>query len=70
MKTKAIEGADIDRVVAATRGGAIFQSLDDEQLRQAVTQATLLQLEPGESLIRQGEPLGGFSSSSRASCGF
>ena len=60
MKTKPVEGADIDRVVAATRGAAIFQSLDDEQLRQAVTQAALLQLEPGESLIRQGEPPGGF----------
>ncbi len=60
MKTKPIEGADIDRVVAATRGASLFQSLDDHQLRQAVTQATLLQLDPGESLIRQGEPPRGF----------
>lgn len=60
MKTKPVEGADIDRVVAATRGSSLFESLDDNQLRQAVTQATLLQLDPGESLIRQGEPPGGF----------
>jgi twitching motility protein PilT len=60
MKTKPIEGADIDRVVAATRGAPIFQSLDENQLRQAVTQATLLQLDPGESLVRQGERPGGF----------
>jgi twitching motility protein PilT len=60
MKTKTVEGADIDRVVAATRGASIFQSLDENQLRQAVTQATLLQLDPGESLVRQGERPGGF----------
>jgi len=60
MKTKPVAGEDIDRVVAATRGSTLFESLDDDQLRQAVTQATLLQLDPGESLIRQGEPPGGF----------
>jgi len=69
MKTKPVAGEDIDRVVAATRGSTLFESLDDDQLRQAVTQATLLQLDPGESLIRQGEPPGASSSSSRASCG-
>ncbi len=60
MKTKPVQGTDIDTVMAATRGSSVFQSLDDEQLRQAVTQATLLQLEAGESLIRHGEPPGGF----------
>ncbi len=60
MKTKAIEGADIDKVVAATRTTSLFKSLDDHQLRQAVTHATLLQLDPGESLIRKSEPPRGF----------
>jgi len=60
MKTKPVEGADIDKVVAATRGASLFQSLDDNQLRQAVAQATLLQLDVGESLLQQGEPPGGF----------
>jgi twitching motility protein PilT len=60
MKTKAIEGTDIDKVVAAARAASLFQSLDDNQLRQAVAQATLLQLDPGDSLIRQGELPAGF----------
>ena len=60
MKTKPVQGEDIDRVVAATRGCSPFESLDDIQLRQAVSQATLIQLDPGESLIRQGEPPKGF----------
>ena len=60
MKTRPVAGEDIDRVVASTRGFTLFQSLDDDQLRQAVTRATLLQLDPGESLVRQGEAPTGF----------
>jgi twitching motility protein PilT len=60
MKTAAVHGPAIEQVMAATRGSSLFKSLDDNQLRQAVSQANLIQLETGESLIRQGEPPGGF----------
>ena len=60
MKTKTVEGPAIEQVMAATRGCSIFKSLDDDQLRQAVAQASLVQLDAGECLIRQGEPPGGF----------
>jgi len=60
MKSVAVQGETIDKVVAATRGHALFKSLGDDQLRQAVSQASLVQLEAGESLIKQGAPLDGF----------
>jgi len=60
MKSVAVQGETIDQVVAATRGHSLFKSLSDDQLRQAVSQASLLQLEPGESLIKQGVPPEGF----------
>jgi twitching motility protein PilT len=60
MKTTAVQGETIERVVAATRGNPLFKSLSDDQLRQAVSQATLVQLETGESLIEQGAPPEGF----------
>jgi len=60
MQTKPVQGPDIDKVVAATRGSSIFEGLDDAQLRQAVAQAQLLQFDAGESLIRKGEPPKGF----------
>ena len=60
MKTVAVQGETIDQVVAATRGHSLFKSLSDDQLRQAASQASLLQLEPGESLIKQGVPPEGF----------
>jgi twitching motility protein PilT len=47
-------------MVAATRGHALFKSLSDDQLRQAVSQASLVQLEAGECLIKYGAPLDGF----------
>ena len=60
MKTGAVQGPAIEQVMAATRGCSLFKSLDDNQLRQAVTQANLLQLDAGENLIRQGEDPEGF----------
>ncbi len=60
MKTVAVQGETIDKIVAATRGHALFKSLGDDQLRQAVSQASLVQLEAGECLIKQGVPLDGF----------
>ena len=60
MKSVAVQGETIDKVVAATRGHALFKSLGDDQLRQAVSQASLVQLEAGENLIKQGAPLDGF----------
>jgi len=60
MKTGMIQGPAIEQVIAATRGNSLFKSLNDSQLREAVSQATLVQLEPGESLIRKGDPPGGF----------
>ncbi len=60
MKTVAVQGETIDKVVAATRGHALFKSLGDDQLRQAVSQASLVQLDAGENLIKQGAPLDGF----------
>ena len=60
MKSAAVQGETIDRVVAATRGNSLFKSLSDDQLRQAVSQASLVQLEVGESLIEQGAPPEGF----------
>jgi len=60
MKSFAVQGETIDKVVAATRGHALFKSLGDDQLRQAVSQASLVQLEAGECLIKQGAPLDGF----------
>ena len=50
MKTGMIQGPAIEQVIAATRGNSLFKSLNDSQLREAVSQATLVQLEPGESL--------------------
>jgi twitching motility protein PilT len=60
MKSAAVQGESIDKLIAATRGHSLFKSLSDEQLRQAVSRANLLQLEAGESLIRQGAPPEGF----------
>ncbi len=60
MRSVAVQGETIDKVVAATRGHALFKSLGDDQLRQAVGQASLVQLEEGECLIKQGAPLDGF----------
>jgi twitching motility protein PilT len=60
MRSAAVQGETIDRVVAATRGNSLFKSLSDDQLRQAVSEATLIQLEPGESLIEQGAAPKGF----------
>ena len=60
MKSAAVQGETIDTVVAATRGNSLFKSLSDDQLRQAVSQASLVQLEVGESLIEQGAPPEGF----------
>ncbi len=54
MKSIAVQGETIDKVVAATRGHALFKSLGDDQLRQAVSQASLFQLEAGENLIKKG----------------
>jgi len=55
MKTRPVQGADIDTVMGAIRGASFFKSLDDTQLRQAVAQASLIHLEAGESLVRMGE---------------
>ncbi|MCP4901872.1 MAG: PilT/PilU family type 4a pilus ATPase, partial [bacterium] len=60
MKSMKVQGESIDRVAAAARSCALFKSLNDDQLRESVAQADLLQLESGESLIRKGEPVGGF----------
>jgi len=60
MKIGAVQGPAIEQVMAATRGYSLFKSLDDNQLHQVVTQANLLQLDAGESLIRQGEDPEGF----------
>ncbi len=60
MKAVAVQGETIDKVVAATRGHALFKSLGDDQLRQAVSQASLVQLDAGENLIQRGAPLDGF----------
>jgi len=60
MKSVAVRGETIDKVVAATRGHALFESLGDDQLRQAVSQASLVQLDAGENLLKQGAPLDGF----------
>jgi twitching motility protein PilT len=60
MKNMAVQGDAIERVVAATRGYSMFSGLDDRNLRNAVSQAQLLQLEPGECLIGQGEQPQGF----------
>jgi len=60
MKSAAVQGETIEKVVAATRGNSLFKSLSDDQLRQAVSQARLVQLEAGESLIEQGAPPEGF----------
>jgi twitching motility protein PilT len=60
MKSAAVQGESIDKLIAATRGHSLFKSLSDEQLRQAVSRANLLQLDAGESLIRQGAPPEGF----------
>ncbi len=55
MKTMAIQGEALDRVVGVLRRARVFRSLDDGQLRDAAGQAHLLQLEAGEELVRQGE---------------
>jgi len=55
MRSMAIEGETLDRVVGALRRARLFQALDEGQVRQAAGMARLLQLEPGEELIRQGE---------------
>jgi len=60
MKSVAVQGESIDRLVTATRGSSIFKGLSDDQLRQAVSQATLLQLDPGERLTNQDERPEGF----------
>ena len=60
MKTMAVQGESIDRVVAATRGSSLFRGLNDDQLRQAVAQAKLLQLEVGELLMERDKPPSGF----------
>jgi len=60
MKTMAVQGEVMDRVAVTLRGSSLFAGLSDEQLRHAAGQATLLQLDPGEELIQQGEIPDGF----------
>jgi twitching motility protein PilT len=55
MKSMAIEGKNLERVVEVLRRTRLFRTLDDDQLRRAAGQAQLLQLEPGEELIRPDE---------------
>ena len=60
MKNIAVQGETIDKVVTATRGSSLFSGLSDDQLRQAVGQAKLLQVETGELLMEQDKPPAGF----------
>ena len=60
MKTVAVQGETVDKVVAAIRESSLFSGLNDEQLRQAVGQAKLLQVEIGELLMEQDKPPSGF----------
>jgi len=60
MKTGTVQGPAIEQVVAAMRGFSMFKGLDDNQLQQAVSQARLLQLDAGESLVQVDEPPEGF----------
>jgi twitching motility protein PilT len=60
MKSMEVRGDVVGKVVAALRGSALFKSLNDTQLQEAVSQTTLLQLEAGEELVARGEVPGGF----------
>jgi twitching motility protein PilT len=60
MKSIPVQGGVVERVKALLRRSSLFQSLTDDQLRQALTRATLIQLQPGETLLREGEPLEAF----------
>ncbi len=61
MKSMAIQGENLNWAVATLRRVALFRGLGDDQLRSAAGQAKLLQIEPGEELIRQGEVPGGLA---------
>jgi twitching motility protein PilT len=56
VKSIPVQGPAVERVLAAVRSSSLFRSLSDDQLRRAVNQATLVQLQPGETLVREGEP--------------
>ncbi len=60
MKSMPVQGPAVERVAAAVRGSPLFRSLSDDQLRQAVARTALVRLEPGEILVRAGEPPEGF----------
>jgi len=53
MKSTTVQGAAVERVAALLRGSPLFRSLSDAHLRLAVTQANLVQLEPGETIGNQ-----------------
>ena len=55
MKSTVVQEGSVERVAALLRGSPLFRSLSDEHLRLAVTRATLIQLEPGETIVREGE---------------
>jgi CRP-like cAMP-binding protein len=60
MKSMPVQGPAVERVASAVRGSPLFRSLSDDQLRQAVARTALVLLEPGETLVRAGEPPEGF----------
>jgi twitching motility protein PilT len=59
MRTMAIQGKNLDVSVEALRRNGLFRGLNDEQLRNAASQAQLLVLDPGDVLARQGDPPAG-----------
>jgi twitching motility protein PilT len=60
MKAVAIQGPIVEKVMASTRRAPLFAGLDDDQLRQALGQAQLVQVEVGDKLIARGDPPNGF----------
>ena len=60
MKSIPVQGDAVESVTALLRRSSLFRSLSDDQVHQALTQATLVQLQPGEVLQREGEPAEAF----------
>jgi twitching motility protein PilT len=61
MKSMTNGGTTLNEIAVAMGRTGIFQSLTEDQLLQAAKEGRLLRLESGEDLVRQGQPLEGFS---------
>jgi twitching motility protein PilT len=55
VRSKAIQGETLDKVVAVLQRTRLFQALGEGQVRLAAGQAQMTQIEPGEELLRQDE---------------